>query len=121
MGEAPLNEFLREGLSKERLVHLRTKSKDANIVLIGFMGAGKSAVGRRLSRALGRYFVDADAVIEARAGCSIPELFRQRGESEFRRQESEVIRQLAKLRRSVIATGGGAVMREENWEACMAT
>src|SRR5690606_32785948 len=53
----------------------------------------------------------------ARAQRSIAELFHQYGEAEFRRQESQVIRQLGRLRRSVIATGGGAVMSEENWEA----
>lgn len=104
-------------LHPQRLARLAAKGPDANIVLIGFMGAGKSVVGRCLARMLNRFFVDADQVVEARARCSVAELFRREGEAEFRRQESEVVRQLGKLRRSVIATGGGAVMREENWAA----
>src|SRR5690606_39239299 len=64
---------------------------DANVVLIGFMGAGKSEVGRRLARRLNRPFLDADLIIEARAGRSVPDIFRAEGERGFRRREAEVI------------------------------
>src|SRR5690606_33103108 len=87
-----------------------TVDADANVVLIGFMGAGKSEVGRRLARRLNRPFLDADVIIEARAGRSTPDLFRAEGERGFRRQEARIIAELGKVRGSVIATGGGAVV-----------
>ncbi len=86
-----------------------------NIVLIGMPGCGKSTVGRAVAKRLGRTFFDADAEIEARAGCSIPEIFRAQGEAAFRALESEVLRALGKQSGAVIATGGGCVTREENY------
>jgi shikimate kinase len=91
-----------------------------NIVLVGFMGTGKSAVGERLAVVLGWPFLDTDAVIEERAGCRIAEIFARAGEPGFRDQESAVVAEAAARDRAVIATGGGALGREEN-VACLKT
>lgn len=80
------------------------------MVLIGMMGAGKSSVGRRLASRLGLSFVDADAEIEAAAGCTIPEIFAQHGEAHFRDGERKVIARLLESGPQVLATGGGAWM-----------
>jgi shikimate kinase len=84
-----------------------------SIVLVGMMGAGKSTIGRRLSTRLGLPFLDADAEIEAAAGMSIPDIFESRGEADFRDGEARVIARLLDSGPAVIATGGGAVMRQE--------
>jgi shikimate kinase len=78
-----------------------------NVILVGFMGAGKSTVGRLLARRLGRCFVETDAMITAREGRSIPEIFTDRGEPYFRRLEAEALDALADKQAHVIATGGG--------------
>jgi shikimate kinase len=83
-----------------------------NVVLVGFMGAGKSSVGRLLARRLGRCFVETDDMITARVGRSIPEIFAERGEAEFRALEEEAVRLLALKSGDVIATGGGLPCRE---------
>lgn len=84
-----------------------------NLVLAGFMGTGKTEAGRRSAALLGLPFVDADSVAERRAGRSIPEIFERDGEDAFRRLEREVLRDLAALSGTVIATGGGAVLHRE--------
>lgn len=87
------------------------------IVLVGMMGSGKSSVGRRLAARLGLPFVDADTEIETAAGMTIPEIFAQRGETEFRDGERRVIgRILATRSPLVLATGGGAFMNAETRE-----
>jgi shikimate kinase len=78
-----------------------------NLALIGFMGTGKSSVGRLVASRLRFRFTDTDKLIEARAGLSIPEIFAQQGESGFRDIEREIVKGLAALDRTVIATGGG--------------
>ena len=83
------------------------------IVLVGLMGAGKSAVGRRLAQRLGLNFVDADAEIEAAAGCTIPEIFERYGEPAFRDGERRVIARILERPPLVLATGGGAFMDPE--------
>jgi shikimate dehydrogenase len=85
-----------------------------NVALIGFMGAGKTVVGRALAQRLDRSFVDLDDVIEARAGKSIPQIFVDGGEAEFRRLERDALRDVADGSRQVIACGGGVVAAEEN-------
>jgi len=78
--------------------------------MAGYMGSGKSSIGRRLARELGREFVDADAAIEEHARLSVPEIFSKRGEVWFRRTETEVIRQIVQERPpGVLALGGGAL------------
>ena len=78
------------------------------IVLVGLMGAGKSCIGRRLASALGRDFVDADAEIEAAAGCTIEQIFESHGETAFRDGERRVITRLLHQAPHVLASGGGA-------------
>ena len=84
-----------------------------SIVLVGMMGAGKSTVGRRLAMRLRLPFLDADIEIEAAASMSIPDIFATHGELYFRDGEARVIARLLDNGPAVIATGGGAVMREE--------
>ena len=84
-----------------------------SIVLVGMMGAGKSTIGRRLSARLRLPFLDADTEIEAAAGMSIPDIFETRGEPQFRDGEARVIARLLDSGPAVLATGGGAFMREE--------
>ena len=79
------------------------------LVLTGYMGAGKTSVGRRVANRLDRAFTDADRVIEERAGMPIPEIFSKRGELWFRRTEERVIRDLLAGEAGVLALGGGAV------------
>ncbi len=81
-----------------------------NVVLIGLSGSGKSAVGAALSRLLGWALVDTDAELERRAGRDIPTLFAERGEAGFRALEREVVVDACQWARTVIATGGGAVL-----------
>jgi shikimate kinase len=84
-----------------------------SVVLIGMMGAGKSTIGRRLAARLRLPFLDADIEIEAAAGMSIPDIFETHGEPHFRDGEARVIARLLDNGPAVIATGGGAFMREE--------
>jgi shikimate kinase len=83
------------------------------VVLIGMMGAGKSTIGRRVAARLRLPFLDADTEIEAAAGMSIPDIFEAHGEPHFRDGEARVIARLLEGGPAVIATGGGAFMREE--------
>lgn len=83
------------------------------IVLVGLMGAGKTTIGRRLAAKLGLRFVDSDAEIENAAGRSIPEIFEDFGEAEFRDGERKVIARLLDEGPMVLATGGGAFMASE--------
>jgi shikimate kinase len=84
------------------------------VVLTGFMGTGKSVVGRRLAERLALPFVDLDDAIEAAASMAIPEIFASEGESGFRRRERDLIASLANRGDCVVATGGGAVLDPEN-------
>ncbi len=85
-----------------------------NIILTGFMGTGKSTIGRLLAKEIGYTFIDTDHVIEERVGKSIPQIFAEDGEEEFRRLEAELVQELADQQGLVIATGGGLVMNPEN-------
>jgi shikimate kinase len=84
------------------------------VALVGLPGAGKSAVGRRLGARLNTPFIDTDHVIEQRIGCSIRDYFEREGETVFRDLEQTVIADLAANAQGVLATGGGAVLRETN-------
>jgi shikimate kinase len=92
-------------------------SKHKNLILVGFMGTGKTVVGQAAARALGFDYVDSDDLIERKAGKTILRIFAEDGEPHFRDLETEAIRSLASLDRHVVATGGGCVLRDENWEA----
>ena len=85
-----------------------------NVVLVGPMGAGKSTIGRTLAEQLGFVFRDTDTLIEERTGANISWIFDVEGEEGFRERETAMIRELADENGMVLATGGGAVLREEN-------
>jgi shikimate kinase/3-dehydroquinate synthase len=98
-----------------------------NLVITGFMGSGKSSVGREVARRLGRPFVDMDRVIEEREGVTIAEIFARRGEAHFREMEKVLCHELAASKGLVIATGGGtlvhvdnrSLMEEKGWVICL--
>ena len=99
----------------------RSASEPArHIVLTGFMGTGKTVVGRRLAEILGCDFVDTDALIEEREGLTITEIFAQRGEETFRGLERDLCRELAGRENLVVATGGGTLVPQENFDAMAA-
>lgn len=96
-------------------IYLRLSVQMQNIVLIGMPGSGKSTLGRLLAEKTGRCFADTDAEIEKRINMSIPEYFAARGEAAFRKVEGEVLRDIGKRSGLVIATGGGCVIKPENY------
>ncbi|MFW0861764.1 MAG: shikimate kinase [Dethiobacter sp.] len=87
---------------------------DKNLVLVGFMGTGKTEVGRLLAQWLNRRFVDTDQVIAQREGKTIAEIFQERGEKYFRQLEKVQAEELREQQNLVIATGGGFVLDEDN-------
>ena len=94
---------------------LKQRLAGRSLYLVGMMGSGKTSTGRPLAERLGYGFVDADAVIEQAAGCSIPELFERDGEAGFRSLESQVLSAISQRHSLVVATGGGVVTQPENW------
>ena len=88
--------------------------KKQNIFLTGFMGAGKSTVGRQLAKLLNCSFIDLDAKIEDREQCSISNIFITHGEQYFRDCETAILKEIFPQEKTVYATGGGIVLREEN-------
>lgn len=84
------------------------------IILVGLMGAGKTTVGKSLAKRLGWHFLDTDHEIEVRTGVSIATIFEIEGEAGFRDRESKVVSEIVHRDNTVIATGGGVVMREDN-------
>ncbi|TFG75848.1 MAG: shikimate kinase [Thermodesulfobacteriales bacterium] len=91
--------------------------KHKNIFLVGFMGAGKSTVGSILADKIGYGYCDADKFIEEQAGTTITQIFAEHGEPYFRDLESESLEALATKEKLVVATGGGVVQRDRNWDA----
>jgi len=89
---------------------------DRSVILTGFMGSGKSSVGRVLAKRLGYPFVDLDAVIVEVAGKSINRIFAEEGEPAFRALESACLARVLRSKRAVVATGGGVVVAEQNRE-----
>lgn len=90
-----------------------------NIILVGFMGVGKSTIGSELAKKISYKFLDSDNKIEERAGMSIPDIFRIYGEKYFRRLEFEIIKDIVNMSGIVLATGGGAVMNKQLFEMLM--
>lgn len=101
--------------SKITEIYIKIKSHMENIVLIGMPGCGKTTIGKMLAQQLGRPFWDADEVLVARFGTTIPEIFASDGEEVFRNMETMVLTDLGKTSGSVISTGGGCVTRAENY------
>ena len=94
---------------------LKQRLAGRSLYLVGMMGSGKTSTGRPLAERLGYGFVDADAVIEQAAGCSIPDIFDRDGEAGFRMLESQVLSAISQRHSLVVATGGGVVTQPENW------
>jgi len=84
------------------------------VVMVGMMGAGKTAVGRALAQRLGVAFLDSDAEIEVAANRSVPEIFERDGEAFFRSRETQIIERLLIEKRCILSTGGGAFLSETN-------
>ncbi|MDD2661217.1 MAG: shikimate kinase AroK [Methylococcales bacterium] len=89
-------------------------TRSENIYLVGLMGAGKTTIGRQLAKSLTVPFYDSDKAIEESTGVDIPTIFEFEGEEGFRDREQKMIKQLTQLKGIVLATGGGAILREEN-------
>jgi len=87
-----------------------------NIVLIGFMGSGKTTVGKILAKELNAYFADSDQMIEEKEGMTIPDIFEKFGEAYFRELEEATIRSILKGDNIVVSTGGGAVLNKKLFE-----
>ena len=85
-----------------------------NIYLIGLMGAGKTTIGRQLARTLKLPFYDSDKAIEEHTGVDVATIFEFEGEEGFRNREQKMLKELTQLKGIVMATGGGAILREEN-------
>ena len=99
----------------ESVPSLKQRLGGRSLYLVGMMGSGKTSTGRPLAERLGYGFVDADAVIEQAAGCTIPEIFEQNGESGFRALETQVLSAISQRHSLVVATGGGVVTQSQNW------
>lgn len=87
-----------------------------NLILIGMMGGGKTTIGRKLANRLGYHFLDMDEQIESDQNCSISEIFSHQGEEHFRHLETELLNRLLLAQNTVIATGGGVVVSEGNFD-----
>lgn len=111
--------FLGQDLPTENIEKTikRIKQDMLNIVFVGMPGCGKSTIGKMLADKLGRKFVDLDQYVEDYTGASIPEIFKSKGESEFRYIESKLIQEVSKENGLVIATGGGTPIYQENSNA----
>ena len=90
------------------------KYQSGNLILVGMMGSGKTTIGRALARHMGKAFVDSDEEIQKRTGVTIPHIFDIEGEAGFRQRETAAIRDLVGRDNMVLATGGGAVLAEQN-------
>ncbi len=113
--------ILRRTYGKMAVKRLHEKHGKRNVVLCGFMGSGKTTVGRKLARLLGLDFVDADIYLEEKEGKKISDIFAEQGEAYFRDRETFYIRELAKRDGIVLSLGGGAVLRPENAAAVRET
>ena len=111
-------QFTGKTISREKAeaVYKKMSADMENIILIGMPGCGKSTLGKLLAEKLGRPFYDADAETEKLLGMSIPQFFAKEGEAAFREAETTVLCRLASLSGAVIATGGGCVTKEENYD-----
>ncbi len=104
-------------LPAERTAEVLRHLGDRSIVFVGLMGAGKTAIGRKVAQALGLPFTDSDHEIETASRMTIPELFELYGEAEFRALEQRVILRILEGGRQVLSTGGGAFMNEQTRQA----
>ncbi len=100
--------------------NLERPLKEQNIVFIGFMGVGKTTIGKQVAKKLDRDFVDVDAVIEEEFGMPPTQIFQEFGEKAFRNREKEIIRDLCQTKLKVLSLGGGAFLQEEIRDMCLA-
>lgn len=110
--------FINTEISEDKAekVYKNVSTKMKSIILVGMPGCGKSSIGKTLSEKLSREFIDLDSEIIKRENRSIPEIFSEVGEDGFRKIETEVVKDFCKLSEKIIATGGGVVTREENFD-----
>jgi shikimate kinase len=101
-------------LPNKNLSNINRKMQSGNLILVGMMGSGKTTMGRALARHLGKSFVDSDEEIIKRTGVTVPHIFDIEGESGFRLRETAIIHDLVGRENTVLATGGGAVLTEQN-------
>ncbi len=113
--------ILRRTYGKMAVKRLHEKHNRRNIVLCGFMGSGKTTIGRKLARVTGLDFVDADQYLEEKEGKKISEIFAEKGEAYFRDRETAYIKELSQRDGIVLSLGGGAVLRPENVSAVKQT
>ena len=99
---------------------IQPKRPSGNIFLVGMMGAGKTTIGKALAKQLGKTFIDSDVEIQQRTGVTIPHIFDVEGESGFRQREAIIIQDLVRRDNIILATGGGAVLSEQNCVALSA-
>ncbi len=109
--------FLDKKLDDNLIENITNKlnKESQNLILIGMAGCGKTTIGKMVADLLGKEFIDTDAIIEQKAGKTIPEIFALEGEEYFRKLESEVLSEVGKLSNKVISTGGGVVTKSENY------
>ncbi|KAL4352752.1 hypothetical protein GQ457_06G043370 [Hibiscus cannabinus] len=111
---APYDESL---MLKNKSLEVEPYLNGHSIYLVGLMGSGKTTVGKILSHVLTYSFYDSDALIEQEVnGMSVAEIFKHHGESFFRKKETEILQMLSSKKQLVVSTGGGAVVRDENWD-----
>lgn len=94
-----------------------SRARSGNIILCGFMGCGKSSVGRRVAKLMDRRFCDLDNYIEEKAGMTVTEIFAKEGEAGFRAREAQAVEEVASQKGMVIASGGGTVLAQRNVDA----
>lgn len=105
----------RKGYESSELPEISsTEIRNKNIYLTGFMGAGKSTVGKLLAQKFSRGFVDSDALIQNKTGKTIPEIFKEQGETRFRELETKTLKEIARKKNQVVSLGGGVILSEEN-------
>ncbi|MBM7571028.1 shikimate kinase [Aquibacillus albus] len=103
------------------MIQQKSSLTNKSIVLIGFMGVGKTTIGKELANLLQREFVDIDDEIEKKYQMPIPQIFKEQGETAFREKEKEVISSFCKKKLQVISVGGGAFLQEEVRNLCMSS
>ena len=108
---------MKYGLIDDKIADKKGNAENVNLVLIGMPTCGKSTVGKNMAQILDMDFADSDTIIEEEYKMSISEIFAKIGEKAFRDMETDVIKKLSLLQNTVIATGGGTVLRNENVNA----